>query len=138
MEISPLDTAPPDLVKYYQEAMRMVGEAVSHVRYGRGRVTAFAPPRIEITFDDGTARTFAYPQSVGRFIRFEDEAADRRAGQDRERAEVLDGEQTMARILAERQRAEETAQQRLEALREKRIASARRNMARAAMAREKK
>ena len=29
----------------------MLGEYVAHVRFGEGRVTAYAPPRIEVTFE---------------------------------------------------------------------------------------
>ena len=116
----------------------MLGQAVVHVRYGRGEVTAFAPPRIEVTFEDGAARTFAYPQAVGRFLTFEDEAADARARRDRERSEVVAGERSMERMLDQRRQAEAITRQRLDAIRDKRIESARRSMARAAIAREKK
>ena len=116
----------------------MLGQAVNHIRYGAGRVTAFEPPRVEVTFDDGAVRTFAYPQAVGRFLRFADEAAQRRAEQDRQDGEALSGQGQMEQLLARRRRAEAIDRQRLEAIREKRVATARRNMARAAMAREKK
>ena len=51
----------------------MLGEPVTHTRFGSGKVTAFAPPRMEVTFDDGTVKAFSYPQAVERFIRFVDE-----------------------------------------------------------------
>ena len=39
----------------------MIGEIVTHSRFGSGRVTAFKPPHIEIAFDGGVKKTFAYP-----------------------------------------------------------------------------
>ena len=108
----------------------MVGEVVVHSRYGRGRVTAFSLPRIEVTFDNGDPRIFAYPLSVGRFITFERKEAQEKAERDRKQAAVLEHEQAMERLLLDRQRAEEAARQRAEALREKKIASARRTASR--------
>ena len=67
----------------------MLGQIVTHTRFGRGRVTAFDPPRMEITFDDGAARSFAYPQAVEGFIRFESPAAMEKAVRDRQQAEVV-------------------------------------------------
>ena len=48
----------------------MIGERVVHSRFGAGVVVAFAPPRIEVRFDGegDVSRTFAYPQSVERFL----------------------------------------------------------------------
>ena len=108
----------------------MVGEAVVHSRYGLGRVTAFKPPRIEIAFDSGDSRTFAYPLSVDRFIHFERDEAQHRAERDREQAAVLEQEQAIEKLLQLRQRAEETAREHVEALREKKAAAARRTAAR--------
>ena len=76
----------------------MDGETVTHIRFGAGRVTAFAPPHIDITFDDGTVKTFVYPQAVGRFIRFTGEAAQRQAQRDREQSEALAREREMAKL----------------------------------------
>ena len=108
----------------------MVGEKVTHIRFGRGMVTAFASPRIEITFEDGAVKTFAYPQSVERFIRFEREEAQQRAKRDREQAEVLASERAQEIIREKRQRAEEEARRRVEANHEKKVAAARRIAAR--------
>lgn len=116
----------------------MIGEEVVHIRFGKGRVKAFELPRIQIAFEDGTTRTFAYPQSVDRFIRFENEAVQQKAQHDREQAEILERENAMAKLLADRQRAEEAAKERMEALHEKKVASARRTAARSAAARKNK
>ena len=116
----------------------MVGETVTHIRFGAGRVTAFAPPHIDITFDDGTVKTFVYPQAVGRFIRFTGEAAQRQAQRDREQSEVLAREREMAKLLADREKAEEAARQRMEQLHEKKVAAAKRTAARSAAARKAK
>ena len=40
----------------------MLGEPVTHTRFGSGKVTAFAPPRLEVTFDDGAVKVFPYPR----------------------------------------------------------------------------
>ena len=57
----------------------MLGEPVIHTRFGSGKVTAFAPPRMEVTFDDGAVKVFPYPQAVERFLRFESPDAMQRA-----------------------------------------------------------
>ena len=112
----------------------MIGKVVTHTRYGRGVVTSFQPPRIEIAFDDGTVKTFAYPGSVARFIRFEDEDAQHRAARDLAREEVL-SDRVAEQIREGRRRAEADALQLRDAQREKRIATAKRTAARAAAAR---
>ena len=116
----------------------MLGERVSHIRFGEGRVTAFDPPRIEITFASGEVKTFAYPRSVERFIRFAGDEARQRALLDREQAEVLERESIEARLAEDRRRAEEAAQKRLEMLHDKKVAAARRSAERSAAARKKK
>ena len=116
----------------------MLGEIVTHTRFGSGKVTAFAPPRMEVTFDDGTVKAFPYPQAVERFLRFESPQAMERALNDRQRADVVQRESEMARLEENRRRAEEETRQRLEAIREKKVAAARRTAARSAMARKAK
>ena len=112
----------------------MIGEVVVHSRYGRGRVTAFNPPRIEVTFDSGDPKTFAYPLSVSRFIAFERNEAQERAERDREQAAVLERERALEKLMLDRRQAEEAARQRAKAFHEKKIASARRT---ASMRKEK-
>ena len=107
----------------------MVGEAVTHVRFGKGSVIYFEPPRITIAFDNGTEKTFAYPQSVGSFIRFKRDEAQKKAEQDRNQAEIVSQELEMARLQEKRRQAEEADRLRVEALREKKVAAARRSAA---------
>ncbi|MBQ8111157.1 MAG: hypothetical protein IJ124_13450 [Clostridia bacterium] len=107
----------------------MVGEAVAHVRFGKGSVISFEPPRIVIAFDNGEEKTFAYPQSVGRFIRFERDEVQQRAEQDRSRAEIIGQELEMARLQEKRRQAEEADRLRIESLREKKVAAAKRTAA---------
>lgn len=116
----------------------MVGERVTHIRFGEGMVTAFAPPHIEIAFSDGAVKTFAYPQAVDRFISFDRENAREQARRDREQADVVAREKEMAKMLADRQKAEEAAQQRMEQLHEKKVTEAKRRAARSAAARASK
>lgn len=116
----------------------MVGERVTHIRFGEGTVTAFAPPHIEIAFSDGAVKTFAYPQAVDRFISFDKENAREQARRDREQADVVAREKEMAKMLADRQKAEEAAQQRMEQLHEKKVTEAKRRAARSAAARASK
>ena len=116
----------------------MVGERVTHIRFGEGTVTAFAPPHIEIAFSDGAVKTFAYPQAVDRFISFDRENAREQARRDREQADVVAREKEMAKMLADRQKAEEAAQQRMEQLHEKKVTEAKRRVARSAAARASK
>ena len=104
----------------------MVGEAVAHVRFGKGSVISFEPPRIAIAFDNGMEKTFAYPQSVGKFIRFERDEVQQRAERDRNQAEVVSRELEMARFQEKRRQAEEANRLRAEAFREKKVAAARR------------
>ena len=113
----------------------MVGERVTHIRFGKGTVTAFAPPHIEITFSDGAVKAFAYPQAVDRFISFDGENAREKARRDREQSNVVAREKEMAKMLAVRQKAEEAARQRMEQLHEKKVAAAKRTAARSAAAR---
>ena len=108
----------------------MVGEIVTHVRFGRGIVTAFAAPRIEITFDDDdSVRTFAYPLSVNRFLRFERREAQERAKRDCEQAEVIAKEREQTMLEEKRRKAKEDAMRRIEAQREKKTAAAKRSAA---------
>ena len=116
----------------------MVGERVTHIRVGPGVVTAFAPPHIEIAFSDGAVKTFAYPQAVDRFIAFDGERAREQARRDREQADVLVREKELAKIIADRQKAEEAARQRMEQLHEKKVAAAKRTAVRSAEARRLK
>lgn len=109
-----------------------------HIRFGEGTVTAFAPPHIEIAFSDGAVKTFAYPQAVDRFITFDGENAREKARRDREQADVVAREKEMAKMLADRQKAEEAAQQRMEQLHEKKVTEAKRRAARSAAARASK
>ena len=116
----------------------MVGERVTHIRFGKGTVTAFAPPHIEITFSDGAVKAFAYPQAVDRFISFDGENAREKARCDREQSDVVAKEKEMAKMLADRQKAEEAARQRMEQLHEKKVTEAKRRAARSAAARASK
>ena len=106
----------------------MVGEAVTHVRFGRGSVISFEPPRIAVAFDDGVERTFAYPQSVGKFLRFERNEAQQGAEKDRNQAEIIDRELEMTRLQEKRRQAEEADRLRIEALRGKKAAAAKRTV----------
>ena len=116
----------------------MLGEYVAHVRFGEGRVTAYAPPRIEVTFEDGTVRTFAYPQAVERFLCFRETSVQARAVRDLEQSEATARQRSLEQLLVRRQKAEEDALRRLEAMREKKVATARRTAARSAAIREAK
>ena len=116
----------------------MVGERVTHIRFGKGTVTAFAPPHIEITFSDGAVKAFAYPQAVDRFISFDGENAREKARCDREQSNVVAREKEMAKMLAARQKAEEAARQRMEQLHDKKVTEAKRRAARSAAARASK
>jgi len=107
----------------------MVGEVVTHVRFGKGNVISFEPPRLTIAFDNGTEKTFAYPQSVGRFIRFERDEIQQKAERDRNQAEIVSQELEMARLQEKRRQAEEADRLRVEALRDKKVAAARRSAA---------
>ena len=113
----------------------MVGERVTHIRFGEGTVTAFAPPHIEIAFSDGAVKTFAYPQAVDRYISFDGETAREKARRDREQADVVAREKEIAKMLADRQKAEEAARQRMEQLHEKKATDAKCRAARSAAAR---
>ena len=103
----------------------MVGQVVEHVRFGRGVVTGFEPPRMEVRFDGEDApRRFSYPGVVSNFLRFTDPDAARRARSDLDAADVLDQQAVMAKIAANRQREEAIVERRLEALRKKRTDAA--------------
>lgn len=65
----------------------MTGEFIRHIRFGDGQVKEFAPPHIVIAFHTGDVKTFLYPQSVGKFIRFTSDLAQQRAQTDLEKAE---------------------------------------------------
>ena len=114
----------------------MLGKYVAHVRFGEGRVTAYAPPRIEVTFEDGTVRTFAYPQAVERFLSFREPAVQARAIRDLEQSEAAERQRSLDQLLVRQRQAEEDALRRLEAMREKKAATARRSAARSAAVRQ--
>jgi len=107
----------------------MIGEAVTHARFGKGIVISFEPSRLTIAFDNGTEKTFAYPQSVGRFVRFERDEVQQKAERDRNQAEIVSQELEMARLQEKRRQAEEADRMRVEALREKKATAARRSAA---------
>jgi len=86
----------------------------------------------------GNPDIFAYPQAVDRFISFDRENAREQARRDREQAGVVAREKEMAKMLADRQKAEEAAQQRMEQLHEKKVTEAKRRAARSAAARASK
>lgn len=100
----------------------MVGEIVEHARFGRGTVTAFEPPRMEVRFDgdEGPARRFSYPAAVGRFIRFVGADAAQRAQADLAQSDALARQEALDKIESNRRREEQIAQLRLESMRKKR------------------
>ena len=102
----------------------MIGEVVTHSRYGWGVVTAFDSRRIEIRFEAGEPRTFAYPEAVGRYLRFEREEADTRARADLAVAETSRQEKLRAEAEARRRREEQLSELRREAQRLKRSQAA--------------
>ncbi|MDI9506084.1 MAG: hypothetical protein ACOYI7_07490 [Candidatus Excrementavichristensenella sp.] len=65
----------------------MTGEFIRHIRFGDGQVKEFAPPHIVIAFHTGDVKTFLYPQSVGKYIRFASAFAQQQAQADLEAAE---------------------------------------------------
>jgi len=107
----------------------MVGEVVKYVRLGKGNVISFEPPRLTIAFDNGTEKTFAYPQSVSKFIHFERDEVQQKAEQDRNQAKIVSQELEMARLQEKRRQAEEADRMRVEAAREKKVAAAKRSAA---------
>jgi len=107
----------------------MVGEVVKYVRFGKGNVISFEPPRLTIAFDNGTEKTFAYPQSVSKFIHFERDVVQQKAEQDRNQAKIVSQELEMARLQEKRRQAEEADRMRVEAAREKKVAAAKRSAA---------
>ena len=84
----------------------MLGEIVTHVRFGRGVVTAFQPPRIEVCFDDapGIPRRFAWPSGAAQFLSFENPLAARELEKAMDTAETTAGERLAAMVEAGRQR----------------------------------
>ena len=100
----------------------MVGEIIEHIRFGRGTVTAFDPPRMEVRFegDDNQVRRFSYPAGVAKFIHFVDPDAAQRAQDDLARSNVLQRQEVLERIEQNRRREEQIAEQRLESARKKR------------------
>lgn len=100
----------------------MVGEIVEHARFGRGTVTVFDPPRMEIRFDSdgGEARRFSYPAAAARFIRFINPEAAQRAREDLENSDALARQEMLKQIEANRQREERISEERMESLRRKR------------------
>ena len=104
----------------------MTGEIVEHVRFGRGVVTAFEPPRIDVRFDSecDRVRRFAYPAATARFLRFENPAAAEQARRDLEQDCAAARQDTLAKIEASRRREEQINALRMEAQRKKRVDSA--------------
>ena len=100
----------------------MVGEIVEHARFGRGTVTAFEPPRMEVCFDaeDGMARRFSYPAAVVKFIRFVNPEAARKAREDLEQSDALARQDALQKIEQNRRREEQIALLRLESTKKKR------------------
>ena len=104
----------------------MIGEIVTHSRYGRGMVTAFEPPRIDIRFDgDAAPRRFAWPSAAARFLTFENPEAAETARLALATAKLSLQEQLARRAEAARRREEQLAALREESLRQKRNAAAR-------------
>lgn len=107
----------------------MTGEIVNHVRFGRGVVTDFAPPRIEVRFDgEGSeARRFAYPEAFSKFLSCESAEADARVKRDLEAAGAASRQQILAKIEQSRQREERMMALRLEEQRKKRADTAKKS-----------
>ena len=105
----------------------MVGQIVEHTRFGRGTVTAFEPPRMEVRFDGegDVTRRFSYPAAAANFIRFVDPDAARRAREDLERSDALSRQEALHKIEQNRRREEQIALLRLESARKKRSDAAR-------------
>lgn len=78
------------------------------------------------------------PRLSTAFISFDRENAREQARRDREQADVVAREKEMAKMLADRQKAEEAARQRMEQLHEKKVTEAKRRAARSAAARASK
>ena len=103
----------------------MIGEIVTHNRYGRGVVTAFEPPRIDIRFDgEETSRRFAWPSAAARFLTFERPDAEEAARLAVATAELTLQEQLAIRAREARRREEQLSALREESLRQKRTAAA--------------
>ena len=106
----------------------MVGEIVEHVRFGRGVVTGFEPPHIDICFDaePSRSRRFSDPDAATRFLRFERAEAGARAQRDAEQASVASQQELLRRVEENRRREEQLTALRLEAQHKKRTDSAKR------------
>lgn len=103
----------------------MVGEIVRHVRFGRGVVTGFEPPRMDVRFDaDQVSRRFSYPGVAEKFLSFEGAEAAERARRDLEAQSVLSQQAIMERIAQNRRREEQLNAARMDALRKKRTDAA--------------
>lgn len=100
----------------------MLGEIVEHKRFGKGTVTAFDPPRMEVCFDSepGAVRRFSYPAVTASFIRFVNPEAAERAARDLSHTDALARRDALLKIEANRRREEQIAESRMEALRKKR------------------
>jgi len=100
----------------------MVGEIVEHARFGRGTVTAFEPPRLEVRFDADPEQTrrFSYPAAAAKFIRFVDPGAAQRAMDDLAASSALLRQEALQKIEQNRRREEQIALLRLESARKKR------------------
>ena len=107
----------------------MVGQVDNILRIGKNNVISYEPPRLTIAFDNGTEKTFAYPQSVSKFIHFERDEVQQKAERDRNQAEIVSQELEMALLQEKRRQAEEADRMRVEAAREKKVAAARRSAA---------
>lgn len=107
----------------------MIGEIVTHSRYGRGTVAGFEPPRIDIRFGDGQApRRFAWP-AAARFLTFEDPAAAEAARLAEQSAEASRQEKLALEADAHRRREEQLAALHQELQRQKRAAAAKKTAA---------
>ena len=117
----------------------MIGEIVTHSRFGRGTVEGLEDSRITVRFDDGAVRVFAYPAAVERFLTFENPSAAAQAAEDLAQSQRTAAEIARAEIEARRRREEALTQMRLEAMREKRVSTAKKAAANraAAVARNK-
>ena len=113
----------------------MIGEVVEHVRFGRGFVTEFEPPRIGVRFDsDAAVRRFSYPAACKRFLTFESPAAAKRARRDLDAASADSLQADLEKIEQSRRRQEALNESRLEQMRQKRTDAARKAAERRKMA----
>ena len=112
----------------------MIGEIVTHSRFGRGAVEGLEDSRIPVRFDGGAVRVFAYPAAVERFLTFESPSAASTAAEDLAQSQRTAAEIARAEIEARRRREEALTQMRLEAMREKRVSTAKKAAANRAAA----